>query len=44
MGDNVGLWYNWWKMGTCKMYLTEKDMETYGGGYTKEKFMQHVPR
>lgn len=32
------------KMKTCKISLTAKDMESYGAGYTKEEFMQHVTR
>lgn len=32
------------KIITCKIYLAVKDMESYGAGYTKEKYMKHIPK
>ena len=32
------------KMITCKIYLAVKDMESYGAGNTKEKYMKHIPK
>lgn len=32
------------KIITCKIYLAVKNMESYGAGYTKEKYMKHIPK
>lgn len=32
------------KIITCKIYLAVKDMESYGAGYTKEKYVKHIPK